>query len=329
MYFDHVDIINKNGLLNNKWRILFENKVMTTLRIDVGKKANFFTIGSCFAEYVRKSLEEKIGQNCYPHYHEILFDSKNSLIDTLNQNNFHMNHYSSTSILQEFRRSYENDQDFLPIEVKGLTIEDGQKKIKENSIVFQDPYRREVYAKTKDECVGISNKVNDCVKKGLIKSNVFIITLGLIEIFKCKITGKVFNQYPGYMGVGYDNKNLEFQRLNYEDILKDLKEIILFLKKININNKIIFSVSPVPLQLTFSKNDIFSANIYSKSILRSAVENVISTDEGVFYFPSYELALNIGSDFFQARDLRHAKKELVSQFMDIFLATIDFTEIKK
>ena len=76
----------------------------------------------------------------------------------------------------------------MPIEVKGLTIEDGQKKIKENSIVFQDPYRREVYAKTKDECVGISNKVNDCVKKGLTKSNVFIITLGLIEIFKCKIT---------------------------------------------------------------------------------------------------------------------------------------------
>ena len=45
--------------------------------------------------------------------------------------------------------------------------------------------------------------------------------------------------------------------------------------------------------------------------------------------PSYELALNIGSDFFQAGDLRHAKKELVSQFMDIFLATIDFKEIKK
>ena len=231
--------------------------------------------------------------------------------------------------MQEFRRSYENDQDFLPIEVKGWTVEDGQLIDKENSIVFQDPFRREVYAKTKDECVGISNKANDCVKKGLIESNVFIITLGLIEIFKCKITGKVFNQYPGYMGVGYDNKNLEFQRLNYEDILKDLKEIILLLKKLNINNKIIFSVSPIPLQLTFSKNDIFSANIYSKSILRAVVENVLRTDEGVFYFPSYELALNIGSDFFQAQDLRHAKKELVSQFMDIFLATIDFTEIKK
>jgi hypothetical protein len=59
-----------------------------------------------------------------------------------------------------------------------------------------------------------------------------------------------------------------------------------------------FFLSPIPLQLTFSKNDIFSANIYSKSVLRAAVENVISTDEGVFYFPSYELALNIGSDFF-------------------------------
>ena len=42
------------------------------------------------------------------------------------------------------------------------------------------------------------------------------------------------------MGAGYDNANLDFQRMDHDAVLKDLKEIIVFLKKINSNNKIFF-----------------------------------------------------------------------------------------
>lgn len=324
MFFKQVDLITESESLNNKWRVLFEKGAMTLPMIDVGQKPNFYTIGSCFAEYIRKSLEEKTKQDCYPYFSEIIFDKQNEIIDTLNNNNFHMNHYSSSSILQELYRSYEEHENFMPIEVEGLTIENGEKKIKENSIIFQDPFRREVFAKTKEGIMNLSKKINICVKNGLNKANVFIITLGLIEIFKCKITGKIFNQYPGYMGAGYNSKSAEFHRMDYNEVRKDLEQIILFLKKINSSNKIIFSVSPVPLQLTFSKDDIFVANIYSKSTLRAAVESVINIKDGIYYFPSYELATNLGSDFFQERDLRHAKKELVSQFMEIFLGSLTF-----
>ena len=107
--------------------------------------------------------------------------------------------------------------------------------------------------------------------------------------------------------------------MDHSEVYNDLKEIISIIKNINTNNKIIFSVSPVPLQLTFTNNDIFEANIYSKSTIRSAVENVIDPDSGIYYFPAYEIALNFGANFFQDRDNRHPKEDIVENIVRIFL----------
>jgi hypothetical protein len=53
-----------------------------------------------------------------------------------------------------------------------------------------------------------------------------------------------------------------------------------------------FTVSPVPLYLTFSGEDIIVANTYSKSVLRAACDAVENSREHVDYFPSYVTLLD-------------------------------------
>lgn len=52
--------------------------------------------------------------------------------------------------------------------------------------------------------------------------------------------------------------------------------------------KKIFTVSPIPLNFTFTDNDIVVANKYSKSMLRASVEQFID-NKNIFYFPSFEI----------------------------------------
>jgi hypothetical protein len=318
MYFNELTL-KTAGNSNKKWSNLFKFKKLTLVPIDIKKESKFYFIGSCFAEYLRMSMERETARDFYPAFKELKFDSKNEMADTINIGKFHMNYYSSASILQEFQRSWYGNSQWPPIEVQNLYIKDGKKVLESGAICYQDPYRREVFANSSNQILNLSSNISECVKTGLKNANVFVITLGLVEIFRSKKTGLVFNQFPGYSGAGYTSEHLEFHRQSAVEVITDLKNIVNLIKNISNDNKIVFSVSPVPLQMTFSQEDVFIANMYSKSTLRSAVESVIDPDRGVYYFPSYEIALNIGSDFFQERDMRHAKEKYVDLIIKAFL----------
>ena len=202
MFFENVSIIKKGYSLNNKWRILFESKRMTIREIHLDADPKFFCIGSCFAENVRKSLE-KNGQKCYPNYRDLKFDKNNQMVDLISFGSPHMSYYSTSAILQEFNRSLGDNKKYQPLEIKGLSIKDGNKVGDTDGKVLQDPYRREVFSNIHLDINQLSQNISNCIKEGLEKSNVFIITLGLVEIFKSK-NELIYNQYPGYMGYGYE-----------------------------------------------------------------------------------------------------------------------------
>lgn len=321
MFFKQIAISEE---LNNKWRILYESKAFTLKKIKLNTNPKFFCIGSCFAEYVKNSLENQTGTHCYPDYRSMPINGSYEIADTINIGKYHMNHYSVGSILQEFKRALgkSDKSSFPPIEIKGLDIFEGQKAKNEKTTIFQDPYRREVFAKTHPQITNLSQRINETVKSGIFDSNVFIITLGLVELWVDSKSGNIFNQYPGYMGAGYTCDTLKFRRATYSELVDQLSELILIITDINPQNAVIISVSPVPLQLTFTEDDIFQANLYSKSLLRAAVEEVRELFPQIHYFPSYEIAMNMGSAFFQERDLRHAKPAYVDQIMKVFLQAI-------
>lgn len=321
MFFTKIAISEKP---NKKWRLLFENRALTVAPISIRtNKEAFFCIGSCFAEYVKKSIETQKKIICYPDYRKLDLDLENELADTINSGTYHMNHYSIASIRQEFQRALGivEESKFNPVKIDGVDIVEGKKTLREGSHLFQDPFRREVFARDEQACKTLSSKINKVVSHGIKTSNIFIITLGLIEVFK-NSNGFVFNQFPGYSGKGYNSDDLAFHLMTYQEICEDLLEVISIIRAQNETADIVFSVSPVPLQLTFTSNDIFVANTYSKNLLRAAVNEVIDPSNGVHYFPSYEIANNMGSGFFQDRDLRHAKQKNVDMIMKTFLKAI-------
>ena len=85
--------------------------------------------------------------------------------------------------------------------------------------------------------------------------------------------------------------------------------------------KIIFTVSPIPLNFTFTNNDLVLANKYSKSVLRSALE--------IFYFPSLEILQDcVGWPLSYREDKKHVKDQVFTKYIaPKFIET--FTNIKK
>lgn len=73
-----------------------------------------------------------------------------------------------------------------------------------------------------------------------------------------------------------------------------------------------FTVSPVPLYLTFSGEDIIVANTYSKSVLRAVCNAVENSRKRVDYFPSYE-AVTLSTRFILEKDRRYVKNFFIKK----------------
>ena len=78
-------------------------------------------------------------------------------------------------------------------------------------------------------------------------------------------------------------------------------------------------MAPVALVATISDRHVLAATTYSKSVLRVAAETVVQQNEGVDYFPSYEIITGPQSrGRYFAEDLRNVLPEGVAQVMKVF-----------
>ena len=104
MFFQKIAIV-EDSFLQRNWVDLKNYKSLTVKRCAIGEDPKYFCMGSCFAEEIRYSLKRNADIDCFPKFDQINFDKKLSKIDTLGIGRFHMNHYSTASILQELKRS--------------------------------------------------------------------------------------------------------------------------------------------------------------------------------------------------------------------------------
>jgi hypothetical protein len=84
--------------------------------------------------------------------------------------------------------------------------------------------------------------------------------------------------------------------------------------------RFILTVSPVPLIATAEDRSVLVSTTYSKSVLRTACEEVAADYADVAYFPSYEVitgTYNRGRYF--ASDLRSVTEEGVAHVMRLFM----------
>lgn len=146
---------------------------------------------------------------------------------------------------------------------------------------------------------------------------VFVVTLGLSEVWFDNHTGLAFAEFPKFPELfPMERRRLEF--VDSTASLRNLQAVVALLHKINSAMQIIVTVSPVPLRATFFKRSIFASNSLSKAALLQAAIELSFANPNVHYFPSYEIALFLNQGATFDWDGRHVTADTVGLIMKYF-----------
>ena len=267
------------------------------------------TAGSCFAQHVAKKLKSA-------NYNFLVTESAPS---SGNAAESHSNYgvytarfgniYTARQLVQLFDRS---EGTFTPAD-----------EAWKRTHGYADPFRPEIepngFASVADLLAERELHLR-AVRQMWRQLDVFVFTLGLTEAWRSKIDGAVFPLAPGVVAGEMDNDRYEFYNFSAEEVTEDLIGFCERIRSVNLNARIIFTVSPVPLVATYENTHVLVSTTYSKSVLRAAVGSVIRKSAAVEYFPSYEIITGAYSKgrYFED-DLRNVSEEGVSHVMRVFL----------
>ena len=314
--------------VNPDWYQSNRGMILTSKRTPFLKPTSkVFTIGSCFAYEVRKALK-LAGIEVYPKWNDLPIDFSSQIVANLHGDD-NINHYDTFVLLQEFRDAISDpgltETDFMQLQGtpagKRLGVE----------TVWQDPYRKQMYGSSFGAVSDISKKFSAAIREGLERADVYVITVGLIETWRNAANGRFFCRPPGTgFNGGQGHGAAEFYLSNFEENLKNLRAMVDLLLKHFPGKQIIFSVSPVGLERTFSGDDVIVANTYSKAVLRAAVGQLVheyAKTGQVHYMPAFEVSQRI--DIFE-QDGRHVTEGAARFIIDIFrLAFFDAPPAQK
>lgn len=293
------DFITSPGLTTEKKKI-------------IGDHDAIFTMGSCFALEVRAAFE-RAGRQVFPAYTSVDFDSQTQVFDKIPERSL-TPHYDTFVIRQEFEAAFglwpERDEGIWSVRNSAVNQILGQDE------VFQDPYRKMTYAKSRALLSDLSAKITDVMRQGIEKSSLIVITLGLTEVWQHKATLKYLCRPPG-TGYGGGLGLAKFRQSTFIENYSNVTATLDLLFANHPEKNVVLTVSPVPLAATYSKTDVATANMESKSILRAVAGQVCREYQNVHYFPSYEMANVMPWPVFQ-EDHRHILPEFADRVTGAF-----------
>lgn len=147
------------------------------------------------------------------------------------------------------------------------------------------------------------------------KTDVFILTLGLSEIWCDKVTNEVF--WRGIPADAYDPTRHVFRVSTVEENYQNLEKIYEYINKHRPTAKIVITLSPVPLFATFRDIPCTSASTVSKAILRVAADQFYRNHRDVvYYWPSYEIVKEFAYKYDE--DNRHVSAETRAIILETF-----------
>lgn len=255
-------------MVTSPWRISAQDRVATA--------------GSCFAQHVARRLRQA-GLNLLETEpaHSILSEE---IAEAFGYGMFSARYgsiYTTRQLLQLMRRAYGR---FKPEE---------DVWIREDGRLF-DPFRPTIQPdgfSNIDE-YNLARDVHFAAVREMFESvDVFIFTMGLTEAWRSSRDGAVYPLCPGVAAGKFDPERHEFVNFGVVDIVKDLEEFLQELHAINLEARVILTVSPVPLAATAESRHVWTSTTASKAILRVAAEQV-SGSGSIVYFPSYEVITN-------------------------------------
>ncbi|MGC1487626.1 MAG: GSCFA domain-containing protein [Albidovulum sp.] len=157
--------------------------------------------------------------------------------------------------------------------------------------------------------------------RSIVQTDVFIFTLGLTEAWENRESGHRYAICPGTAAGSFDPDLHVLRNYGFARVLEDMNAAIDVMRVMNPAIRILLTVSPVPLTATASGQHVLVATTYSKSVLRAVAGELAAQDEGVDYFPSYEIITGAPtrSAFFEP-NLRSVVAQGVDYVMGHFFA---------
>lgn len=284
----------------------------------LGPDTKVFAMGSCFATEIRKALVKE-GYTVYPNYLGVKYNRAHQVFDKIPERDA-IAHYDTFVIRQEFEAALGvwTDRAESFYEVTGAPVN----KLLQKDTVYQDPTRKLVYGATLEFLKDLADKIDSKVREGIDIADVLVITLGLTEVWRLNATGRYFCRPPGTGYGGGSGDIATFRQSTFVENYENMRATLDLLFSRYPNKQIILTVSPVPLGRTYTNQDIGTANMESKSILRAVAAQICREySSNVAYFPSYEMATIMPWPVFQ-EDKRHVLPEfaerVVSQFKRAF-----------
>jgi hypothetical protein len=260
--------------------------------------AKIFTIGSCFARNIEAQLRShKVFTR------EFTFPAEETRVGGANTL---LNEYNAGAIAARISNAATQSSldDALLIENKGGYIDmllSGGVPVSKERGLERRAEMNDLYA-------------------NMVKSDLLIVTLGLVEAWYDTETGMYLNQSPALLLGGNPEfgKRFELHVLDTEACVELLAPAFELAFK-NGLKQLMLTVSPVPLQTTFSGEDAVTANFYSKSTLRGTAEQLTRMFDNVDYFPSYEMVTTYTNGPF-IEDNVHVKPAVVNRITKYMIA---------
>ena len=142
---------------------------------------------------------------------------------------------------------------------------------------------------TYERAVERHNEIYQLVKNALKNSRIAVVTLGLVEAWFDNQNQIYTNHTPSIQLVRANPGRYSFEALSPETVFGAVDDLIALMKRHgHPEQRLLLTVSPVPLGRTFTAQDAMTANAYSKAVLRTAAEIAVRKYDHVDYFPSYE-----------------------------------------
>lgn len=128
------------------------------------------------------------------------------------------------------------------------------------------------------------------LRQQLSTIDVLIYTLGVAPGFFDRKTGDYVIPVTRDLGMRELTRGFDFRSTTVSKNVDNICMIFDELFKMNPNLRIVLTLSPVPLKVSFEHNSPIVADCLSKSTLRVAAEEVVQKYDGrVLYWPSFEI----------------------------------------
>lgn len=305
-----VDALNniKNNRLS-RWPDGRRDKTRLNDVADVDFKPGFqlepgeavFTMGSCFA----RNIEKHFGLAGFdlPTL-ELSLPDEERASDTVNDL---LNKYPIQSILNELKWALDPQVPFPQ--------QDGLIQLNDES--WHDPHLAGNIKPAKLERVLERRAMVTNIYRQIPRCRIVVMTLGLVEAWYDTKTGVYLNTAPPSPYARVHPDRFQLHILSVEEIVSTLREIHAILTRFGHPQlKLLVTVSPVPMKVSFSGQDAIVANSYSKSALRAGLESLVLENNNVDYFPSYEIVTATQRSTAYIQDNRHVTPQIVKEIVD-------------